>query len=52
MRKLPAFINSTCVYALGAMEIFHFMRGCKSPARMVSAQYSLAFLICTMCACA
>ena len=30
------YANSTCVHALIAMEIFHYMRGCKSPARRVS----------------
>ena len=46
------YANSTCVHALISMEIFQYMRCCKSPTRMTWTQYSLAFLICTMCACA
>ena len=34
--QIRSYTKSTCVHALIAMEIFHYMRGWKSPTRMVS----------------
>ena len=54
MRKLPsftkfAFMRNPRVHALIAMEIFHYMRGWKSPTRMVSDMNAMFSCISNLC---
>ena len=41
--------HMTCIHALIAMEIFHYMHGWKSPARMVSGMNAMLSWIFTLC---